>query len=242
MLTKKLLLAALAILLLAHSACKKEPLTYSSGDIKVNLNVGKHWLHSYPLFLGISKLNPPQLAIWLEDTNGRYLTSVYVTYKIARQGWIANNGNRRKEALPHWCHQRGVLAPDGLYLPTKSAPLPDGITGATPKASKELKLTLASFSQPLVVKVEVNHSTDFNSYYTKDASPNTPYYSGGSGGSGQPSLIYAATITPSSSQPVTLTLVGHGSPDGSDGKIYPIDQTITSALSIVGSITVQLTK
>lgn len=239
---KRIVLGCAAITLLCQSACRKEQLVYSSGDIRIRITAGTHWLHSYPLLLGIDKRNPPQLAVWLEDLEGNYLSSIFVTYKIAREGWISNGGNRRKEALPHWGHQRGVMASDGIYLPTKESPLPDGITGATPRASKEVKLSLTNFSKPIVVKAEVNHSTDFNEFYTKDAQNGTPGYSGGSGGSGQPSLIYAATIYPNQNQPIELQLIGHGSPDGSTGQIYPIDKSITSALSIIEKITVERIK
>lgn len=115
--------------------CEKEDLTFQSGDIEIEIKAGDNWLHAFPLFLGITKKNPPQFAIWLEDTSGNYISTVFATYKIATESWLANNGNRRKESLPHWCHQRGVVYEDGLLSPTKAHPLTDGITGATPKVA-----------------------------------------------------------------------------------------------------------
>ena len=72
---------------------------------------------------------------------GHYLSTVYVTHKIATQSWQFSGGNRRKEALPHWCYQRGVESEDGLYLPTKKSPLVDGITGATPQGASGIEIT-----------------------------------------------------------------------------------------------------
>ena len=122
------------------SSCQKEELSFTQGDVKIDIEAGDGWLHDFPLFLGLTKKNPPQFAVWIEDTEGRYLSTVFVTYKIATEGWLSNNGNRRKEALPYWCYQRGCVYEDGLLLPTKENPLVDGITGATPKASKTIRV------------------------------------------------------------------------------------------------------
>ncbi|MFQ8805259.1 MAG: hypothetical protein ACLR8Y_09425 [Alistipes indistinctus] len=48
------------------------------------------------------------MAVWTEDMQGNFLSTIYVTHKIATQSWTASGGNRRKEALPCWCHVRGV--------------------------------------------------------------------------------------------------------------------------------------
>lgn len=220
-------------------SCEKEDLSFESRDIEIEIAPGDHWLHDFPLLLGLTKKNPPQFAIWLEDTSGNYISTVFVTYKIATEGWINNNGNRRKEALPYWCHQRGVVYEDGLLLPTKKHPLTDGITGATPKADKTIKITPENLKKPFVIKAEFNHSVDFNSYYPKNAKKGAANYSGGTEGSGQPAVIYSATIYPETTHAV-LQLIGHSSPDGSTGDIYTDMQTLTTAKTIVKSITVTI--
>ncbi len=216
-------------------SCEKEDLSFVNGDIEVEIETGDHWLHDFPLLLGLTKKNPPQFAIWLEDTSGNYLSTVFATYKIATEGWKANKGNRRKESLPHWCYQRGIVYEDGLLLPTKEYPLPDGITGATPKEDKIIKITSANLEKPFVVKAEFNHSVDFNDDYPKNVQEGDDDYSGGEEGSGQPAVIYAATIYPETKLAV-LELIGHSSPDGSTGAIFPDLQKLTSAKSIVKSI------
>ena len=117
---------------------------------------------------------------------------------IRDRSWLAAGGNRRREALPHWCHSRGVQYADGLYLPTKSEPLADGISGATPRGSFDLKLSPEAGLDRFVVKVEVNHSTDFNETYPESAKEGEPGYSGGRHGSGQPAVVYAADVDLSS--------------------------------------------
>lgn len=222
-------------------SCNKELVVYRQGDVKIHVEKGENWLHDFPLFLGIKLKNPPQIAIWVEDLAGNYLSTIYVSHKIATQSWTASGGNRRKEALPVWCHARGVLYPDGLYLPTKDRPLTDGVSGATPKASFDVKLEATGDLRQFVVKIELNHSTDWNSNYPVGARKGDPDYSGGEEGSGQPAVVYAARIDlDSSEKSYTARLIGHSSSDGSDGEIDPDTSSLTSALSIAKGITIDI--
>ena len=220
-------------------SCNKNLVEYRTGDLKIRIEKGANYLHDFPLFMGIVRKNPPQLAVWVEDTLGTYLTTVYVTDRIARQGWISSGGNRRKEALPHWCYSRGVQYADGLYLPTKDEPLTDGISGATSRGSFDLRLSPAGGLQRFVVKIEVNQSTDFNEVYPESAREGEPGYSGGKEGSGQPALVYAADVDlTSGKKEFTARLIGHSSPDGSDGAVSPDVSGCTTALDIVGPVKV----
>lgn len=227
----------LGIMIFFVSCKNEEPLTYSKGDVKISVEAGENWIHKFPMFLGIELDNPPQFAIWLENINGQYLSTIYVTEKIATQGWVSSGGNRRKEALPHWCHQRGVIYEDGLYLPTKKQPITDAQTGATPKSDKEIKILLSDFTIPVVIKAEFNHSTDFNDFFPKTAKEGDWNYSGGEMGSGQPAAIYADTIYPFQYQ-TELKLIGRSSSDGTNGQIYTDLEKLTSAKSIVKSVKV----
>lgn len=222
-------------------SCNKELVEYAQGNLKIEIVQGSEWLHDYPLFLGIHKKNPPQIAVWLEDMQGNYLSTVYATHKIATQDWQAAGGNRRKEALPAWCHARGIKYGDGLYLPTKEQPLTDGISGATPCGSFDIRLCAKEGLRRFVVKVEVNHSTDFNGHYPKTAKPGDANYSGGKEGSGQPAVVYRAEVDLTSGQQVfEATLEGHSSPDGSSGDINKDVSGLTTALDIVKRITVSI--
>lgn len=212
-------------------------LGYDSGDLRIQVSTGENWLHDYPLFLGLTKENPPQFAIWITDSDTNYLTTLFATNKIAHENWISSKGNRRKESLPFWVHNRGVIYDDGLYLPTKKKPLTDGISAATPKSDSEIKFK--PDSNNFIVFAEFNHSIDFNETFKKSAKQGDPTYSGGEEGSGQPAVIYAASINMSSDRNEwQLTLIGHSSPDGSDGTIYKDTNTLTSALKIVEAITI----
>lgn len=235
------LISSLGALLGICCSCNKELLHYEAGDLRVSVEEGDEWLHDFPLFMGIKRKNAPQVAVWVEDQEGHYISTVYVSHKIAKQAWMASGGNRRKEALPHWCYSRGVKYDDGLYLPTKSEPLTDGVTGATPQGSFDVKLRSLSEMKRFVVKMEINHSTDFNDYYPKSAGEGEAGYSGGRMGSGQPALVYAAQVDLESGQKeFTAELIGHSSPDGSNGSISPDLSTLTTALDIVRRVIITI--
>ena len=220
-------------------SCNDDLIEYQAGDFRISVEAGKGWLHDYPLFLGINKKNPPQIAIWMEDDEGRYLATLYASKKIATQGWIGADGNRRKEALPYWCHQRGVVYADGLYLPTQSQPLVDAMTGATPRETFDVRLQEKTGLRCFRVMVEVNHSIDFNDRYRKNLPEDDPDYSGGPEGSGQPALVYQVDVNLDADTPCFEgILVGRSSADGSDGRLYDDLEGITSALTIVKRITV----
>lgn len=91
-----------------------------------------------------------------------------------------------------------------------------------------------------VVKAEINQSRDFNEAYGEDLEEEDPNYSGGSWGSGQPSLIWQGLIgIGDGPESVDLSIVGRGHPVGDSGDIYRDLDDITTALSVVESIGVR---
>lgn len=223
------------------SSCNKELIEYQQNDLKVSIEQGDAYLHDFPLFMGIKKKNPPQIGIWIEDLQGNYVSTIYTTHKIATAKWQSAGGNRRKEALPHWCYSRGVQYDDGLYLPTKAKPLTDGISGATPIESFDIKIKPEGQLKQFIVKIEINHSTDFNDNYPKSAKEGEPGYSGGEEGSGQPAVVYAAAVDLASGKTAfKADLIGHSSPDGTDGDLRTDVSKLTSALGIIKQITINI--
>jgi len=214
---------------------------FGEGNMKVSVEQGKEWLHDFPLFWFVKKKNPPQIAIWTEDMEGNFISTIYVSKKIAKQSWLAAGGNRRKESLPCWSHAQGRQYEDGLYLPTKKDPLPDALTGATPKGSFTINTNTSGPLKRFIVKCEFNHSVDFNEHYPKEAKEGETGYSGGKMGSGQPAVVYQIEIDLTTGQKkFTGKLVGHSSPDGSNGQIYPDTSKLTTALDIIKKITVYI--
>lgn len=236
---KTTILTVASLILLACCSCNNDLVEYKKNDLKITVEQGESWLHDFPLFLGINKKNPPQIAIWLEDMQGRYLSTVYVTHKIATQSWQAAGKNRRKEALPHWCYSRGMKYEDGLYLPTKKEPFTDGLTGATPHSGFDVCLQPVADLKQFRIKIEINHSTDFNEAFPESAKEGDSNYSGGKKGSGQPAVVYAAEVDLTSGEKKFVAeLIGHSSADGSSGDITADTSSLTTALHIVKSITI----
>ena len=237
---RKGLMVLVLTTLFSVTGCARELLSYKSGDMKITVRHGREWIHDFSAMVK----NPPQIAIWITDESGNYITTVFTTRKIATEGWIFNKGNRRKEALPYWSYSRGVRYDDGLFLPTKKHPVTDGVTGATPKDDFEILVDPIDLPERFYIYAEINHSTDFNDAWPKSARKGDGNYTGGEEGSGQPALIYRALVdtvdTGTGTALYTLNLAGHSSPDGSTGDLYTDMDGFTTALEIVDSITVEI--
>ena len=88
------------------------------------------------------------------------------------------------------------------------------------------------------VRFEVNHSFDYNEYYSSDRFPNDPIYSG-DGYTAQPSVIYQTIIDfGNPSKLLQMEVVGHGHHSGQNGDVYPDTSKLTTALELVERILV----
>lgn len=229
----------------------------SKGKLVIAVKEGPEWLHAFRVMMVAKVKNPPQMAFWLEDTTGNFVATIYVTHRTAIQDWRAapfqkKETLRRPSSLPIWTHkhQRGGVQAQtvcaGCHDWHKEPKKPDSdnnpiaaITGATPKASfvKEWLIPAGLQAGTYVVHAEINHSKDFNASFPEPAKETDPNYSGGSWGSGQPSLLWSGRIKigeqPSRCQ---LQLAGHGQPAGKDGSVTTDLASLSSALNIVESI------
>lgn len=191
--------------------------------------------------------NHPLMVIWIEDTDGDYIETLYVAESIGtgifRHGQ-ADKGKwkpgpiRRPAALPYWGHKRGVKAKDGLYIPEPDDPMPDAVTGATPQGSFVLETrTSLKMTEPFVILMEINQSWDWNKYWTNNKYPDDDQYKTSS----QPSVIYSAVVTPENgSQTYELEPAGHGHYSGKDGNLYEDLSTLTTALEIADKVEVTI--
>lgn len=200
----------------------------------------------------------PQVAIWLEDSTGNYLETLLVTTSTARGVFYSgrsaenfkqsdeakteeNNSTRRVDALPYWSHKRGHQYPDGFYSPPPDDPLPDAISGATPKENFHFKSIASSFHdlRSFKIMVEVNVAFDENEYYSEYDFPDDSLYHSGTGLLGQPSIIYSATIRQSDlNRYYVLSMLGHGHHSGATGELITELNSVTTAKDIVERIVV----
>lgn len=186
-----------------------------------------------------------QTVIWIEDNDGNYIGTVFITDFIGRNGGgnrtddpdIDYEAGNRWSAFPVWAHKRNVIDTtyglDNLYPPSESqASYPadlDAVSGATPTSGVQTKIMELSDLEYGEYKcwIEVNKSFDNNDYH------NYSYYRG------QPSLVWNVnfTVDDSPDSGMVLDYAGYGSPDGSDGNINPPDTTITTAEDLLAEVT-----
>lgn len=124
----------------------------------------------------------PQIAVWVEDSDGTYVDTLFVTKKASGNKWIGSPKDGRPESLPDWYKSKGQNPAEKI-----SKDEVDATTSATPKKgiviSKDLELEKG---KTYVFKCQVNQSFDYNEYYTKK----------NSGVDGQPAVLYSGSIIP----------------------------------------------
>ena len=189
----------------------------------------------------------PMMAIWIEDTLGNYIQTLYVAQSIATgifghgdasEGKWMPGEIRRPAALPYWGHQRGIKAEDGLYLPSPESPVPDAYTGATPPESFILHTkTDKNIVIPFFVYLEINQSWDWNRYWTNDRYPGDMEYRS----SAQPALVYRTLIdTDQLSDGYLMEPAGRSHHSGATGELFDDLHTLTTALNIAEAIMVRV--
>jgi len=197
---------------------KEKPAAEIHDTMELIVEPGDHWFGKMKVFV-FSIKKTPQIAAWIEDEEGQYTATITVTSRSAKENWRSAPKTGRPEALPVWNHKRqnNSLSDDI-----------DTVTSATPKGSVEAKIDngLLIDGNKYNVYLEINHSFDYNGYWTKD----------NSGDNGQPSVIYHAQFTAGEPCHKPLVPIGHGSVDGSNGNITGGLENFTTALNIVKDV------
>lgn len=241
------LLSALSSMLIISSySCSTTENTAGTSQVEtISTNVDGRGLSIEVDFTKGESHNHPLMAIWLEDKDGKYIETLYVAESIGKgifqhgdrsKGFWQPGEVRRPAALPYWGHKRGVIAPDGYYLPTVKDPMPDAVTGPTPAGNFNLE-SRSSIQTPRIFNVllEINQSWDWNEYWTNNKYPGNVNYMTSS----QPSLVYQATINLDSPvKEYVMKPIGHGHFSGADGSLTTDLSTLTTALQIAESVKV----
>jgi hypothetical protein len=190
----------------------------------------------------------PLVVFWIEDVDGNYVETIYAArsiatgtfrYGVAKGGEWQPGERRRSAALPFWGHRRGIKAPDGLFLPTPENPLPDAITGATPRANFEIKSSVKPELTKFYVYMEINQTWDWNHHWHNNLFPDDEEYKT----SCQPSLVYRTLVDlQTNDQEFELQPVGHGHPSGKSGELFSDISTFTTALQIAERVIVRISE
>jgi len=211
--------AVMAACLLASCTGTPQPSvgTQEGPRLVLNLEPGPHYAKTVGTFPARYTVQP-QVAVWLENEEGEYLDTVYVTARSEKGNWRMAPKEGRPEALPVWTHlkQGSVDAVSSATTTAESVTYGNGIAARLPAGT-------------YVIKLETNRSYDWNGRYSKE----------NAGVSGQPSLIYQAEITIGAERAeVRFNPIGTGSMDGADGQIRPGLEGIDTALELFSSMTV----
>jgi hypothetical protein len=187
--------------------------------------------------------NHPSFVLWAEDTHGNYIQTLFITESLGKgvfRHGDASSGKWmpgpiiRPAAVPYWAHKRGVIAENGLYMPTQNNPIPDAYTGATPAANFEIRTRLDKpISETFRILFEINQSWDWNEYWTNNKYPDDSEYKS----SCQPALVYMAEIDPRNLQEsYEMKVIGYSHYSGQTGELFTDLSTITTALEIAKEI------
>lgn len=186
-----------------------------ANDITVSVGAGQNW----------KQKKEPQFAIWLEDTEGNYVRTLYVTERASQKNWMMSPKEGRPESLPVWYHASKYEPAKNISSNVKL----DAVTSATPKGGIVFDAKLDD--KAYVLKAEFNTSFDYNESYTKK----------NSGVNGQPSVVYEALLPAGfdkSSEEIRLKFSGTGALDGADGLLHKETAGLTTALTIVKLVAV----
>lgn len=241
----KIFIIAAALLVLASCTNKtQEPVSEKVETIKTT-----PFVNGTPLTIQFEKGKEfyyPLIVFWIEDLEGNYIETIYAAQSISTGTFrfgVAEGKNwkpgerRRQAALPYWGHKRGYKAPDGLYLPTPQNPLPDAVTGATPRSSFVINSSIDPQLKKFRLYMEINQTWDWNHHWHNNLYPDDEEYKT----SCQPALIYMADIDTSKPQEVIeLKPIGHSHPSGKTGEIFPDISTFTTALEIAKRVTAKV--
>jgi hypothetical protein len=212
----------LVLLLVPSGLFASQGQKYSlAGQLTVEIIPGSHfentgWFFIFPFKKG------PQMAAWIENDQGGYLETIFVTQKAGSQKWLDAPTQGRPEGLPVWTNrvsQRGAAV--------------DAVTVATTTAQVD-KSMIRSALVPgkYVVYLEVNISYDWNPVWAKDLPKTDVHYNGVNG---QPSLVYRAEIEIGHPGMVSMLPWGTGSPLGQDGVLTQSLSGLDTALEILSS-------
>ena len=210
--------------------------TIRDSNVPIEVSVEKGTSHNHPL-----------MAIWIEDLQGNYIQTLYVAQSIALGKFAygdASTGKwmpgpiQRPASLPYWAHKRGVQSETGLFVPSQKHPMPDAVTGPTPKSNFLLKSQVPlNVPDSFVVLLEINQSWDWNMHWTNNKFPNDMEYFSSS----QPAVVYRAAIkNQRGSKEMQLMPIGHSHWSGATGELFSDLSTITTALQIIRRATVRI--
>jgi hypothetical protein len=231
-------------------SCKSSKQTGTNGEgtiQKISGNINGTGKTLEFTFIRGKSFNHPTFVIWLEDTSGRFIQTLFVTssfgsgtfnYGDKSEGQWKPGPVKRLAALPYWSHKAGAAKGLDNYIPDITNPVPDAYSGATPAGNFDLE-TRSDIQTTQFVKVfmEINQTWDWNEYWTNNKYPDDTDYKT----SCQPAVVYSAIVDMQKPGNVAeLIPFGRSHYSGANGDLYTDLNTLTTALHIAERITVKV--
>ena len=172
---------------------------------------------------------PPQMALWIENLDASEVKTLWVSSRLARGVWVGKVVC--PTALPYWISRRDIESGGGL--PSFLKPLPDGITGATPKEVLKVYASVEPGSEWKYF-LELNVSGDYNDSFKANQMNGSP----DPDGNGQPSLIYSGFIKAIPSWADTSSILGRSEQMKPSSQLNPDLSGFTTAHRVLRELTV----
>lgn len=239
----RLLIASILLI-----SCQQKKIAEAPLNI-IQTNKGEKGIPVEIKFLSGRYHNHPTFSFWVEDLEGNYIETLYVTQYLAKgfyghgslgEGkWDSKPGPaKRPSTLPYWLHRWSNNPDKKSTLPSPENPVPDAITGATPPGDFVLETVIDKpVAEKFRVMMEINQPWDWNEFWNNSLHPGDFDYAV----SCQPALVYSVEID--RNQPgkdFYLNPIGHSHYSGVDGELYTDISTLTTAKEIVNKVCVRI--
>ncbi len=171
---------------------------------------------------------PPQMAIWLENPDGKFYQTVFVTHRVGANDWVGKVDC--PVALPFWESRQFAWK----RRPDETRQV-EAVTGATPKGGVFRTSVRVPPGSRWRYFVEVNVAGDFNEafpYWSKDGAPDDV-------GNGQPSLVYSGQILARPGEKGTPELLGFTDQFSPTDTLRMDWGQITTAKNLISQIVVE---
>jgi hypothetical protein len=207
--------------------------------LTIRVTAGESWVHKQKMgMLNLSVI--PQVVVWTEDKEGRYLDTLFITQAYGKQNWkfvdTDPDETLRTLTFPVWSSRRREA---GYPSVTRNSPMPDDVTAATPKTGFTLYTTAGTVPEDFNLFMEINKSFDGNDAFygqwdgTDDGFTEETI-------NGQPSVVYMAEIRGGETEDVSLEIAGRGGSSETDEPFYNDTSGMTTALNLIAGATVRV--
>jgi hypothetical protein len=177
---------------------------------------------------------PPQFAIWLENTTTKETKTVFVTHRVAIGDWEGKANV--PVALPQWFMTfRGPSSKHSTGGGASDSDL--AITGATPKEDFFTVRAEVAPGSEWVCWIEMNLAGDFNDAYPEFNMENLEE---DEFSNGQPALLYKAEIKAEENLKFTPVLAGQAIWENGEVSVEPVGDGVTTAKDVFDNIQISI--